>query len=645
MSQQTARSLSSARSNDAPKSAPHSVQPGSPSAILSQAQTGRLVVEDFCPLSESLEWELGQQYLRERGNKAFISDAAPVPFVINNDGTLSQNAAEVFFASLVEADSAGTLTGEIFVLELGIGVGLFARYFLESFRDLCQKHDKDYYDRLCYIAADKSERMLLDVLRHGVLANHPGRWRVRQVDALEPEKILRDVVFGVGQDSDPVETSGQERNPILRASEARDGQERNPVLRGSGAGDGQDRNPVLRAVFLNYLLDCLPAAMLEHDGDSVKQLCVRTCVARNVRLEDFTDMKIEQLNERAKSHELRDRQELLEVYGLFASEYDYRPVDVATLPHGQFTLDFARKRSKRLLHNYGAIHALEKLLDMVADGGFVLVNDYGQTQITRDDEFEHQRFSLATFVGVKFPLLKAFFGEAERCQFFEPSGEERGIHSRLLGRGLGTDTITRFYECFGTAAADWRMEPLNQARACAKVGRFELAADFYNEALKRQPRNWLLLNEISMFLTFSLRDPKAGIDMAKLSLSLNPTCSAELWSTLGDGLYEWGRTAEARSAYLKALDVNPTDVRARFNLAWVHTREKNFPDALECIAQALALDKTGEYRERLLQKQNEILAQAALRHQQEYLLLINLVSKYAKPEDKGKTEEPPRHSA
>jgi hypothetical protein len=65
--------------------------------------------------------------LRQRGNKAFLSDASPVPFVVNNDGALSVNAAEVFFASLVAAGEQGELEDEIYVLELGIGVGLFAR--------------------------------------------------------------------------------------------------------------------------------------------------------------------------------------------------------------------------------------------------------------------------------------------------------------------------------------------------------------------------------------------------------------------------------------------------------------------------------------------------------------------------------------
>src|SRR5271168_2531518 len=190
--------------------------------VLQNAQSSRDVVQDFCPLAESLEWELGQQYLRERGNKAFISDTSPVPFVVNNDGTLSRSAAEVFFANLVESEKTAPLEDEIFVLELGIGVGLFARFFLDSFRDLCQKHGKDYYSRLCYIAADRSERMLADVLRHGVLGNHPGRYRIRLVDAMEPEKYLPPDVMFANRHGKP-----------------------------------------LRAVFLNYLLDCLPAAVLE----------------------------------------------------------------------------------------------------------------------------------------------------------------------------------------------------------------------------------------------------------------------------------------------------------------------------------------------------------------------------------------------
>jgi hypothetical protein len=48
-------------------------------ALLAHAQASREVIQDFVPLADSLEWRLGQEYLRQRGNKAFLSDAHPVP--------------------------------------------------------------------------------------------------------------------------------------------------------------------------------------------------------------------------------------------------------------------------------------------------------------------------------------------------------------------------------------------------------------------------------------------------------------------------------------------------------------------------------------------------------------------------------------
>jgi tetratricopeptide (TPR) repeat protein len=583
--------------------------------VLAHAQAGRELVQDFMPLAESMEWELGQQYLRERGNKAFLSDASPVPYVVNNDGTLSRNAAQVFFASVEEADKKGELDADIYVLELGIGVGLFARYFLDHFQELCRRARKDYYDRLCYVAADRSERMLLDLLRNGILAGHPGRYCVRQVDALKPEERL------------PQE----------------------PSFRQLGGRPFQ-------AVFLNYLLDCLPAAVLQIDGERVRHLCVRTCVARGIRLADHTDLTAAQLRERVARlppypnpslPEARGaaqaRQELLEAYGLLASEYDYQPVDPAKLPYGEFAVEFGRRCCKKLLLNYGAIACLEKLLQLLRPGGFILMNEYGFTQLDRDADFEHQRFSLTTAVGLNFPLLKAYFADGGRCQWLQAGGEARGICSRMIGHKVRFEADVRFHELFNDATHQRLQEPLLKARECIKVGRFEIARSFYEEAVHVQPQNWVLLGEVSQFLTYTIGKPKEGADIAKLALALNPRCSAELWNALGDAVFQAGRMGEAESAYRKALEINSSDVRARYNLAWVHARNRDYAEALAWIAQALALDKTGAYRDRLLQTQNEVLRNLAGKHQQEYLQMANLISRHAKPDgDKAKEgEEPP----
>lgn len=560
--------------------------------ILADARTGRAIIQDFVPLAQSLEWLLGQDYLRERGNKAFISDASPVPFVVNNDGTLSRNAAAVFFESLLEAEKSGGLESDIYVLEVGVGIGLFARLFLDCFRDLCLEHGKDYYNRLCYIGADKSQRMLLDLCRHGVLAGHPGRYRLRLVDALQPDEgLLADVAFDLG---------------------------------------GKNSAPPFRAIFLNYLLDCLPAAVLEFDGEATKQLCVRTLLARNIALEDHTDMTLDQLRQRAASSGPKARDDLLEVYGLFASEYDYQQVDYKQVPYGAFAYEYAQRFGRWLLLSYGAIQSLEKLLSMVHPEGFILINDYGHVQVAPQNDFEHQRFSLATFVGVNFALLKEYVETKLGCKWVEPLEDEAGttIFSRLVNRSIGEKTRNVFQNLFGRQAREERQKPIAKAREYARLGRLELAASSYQLAAEQQPANWVLFNEIAQFLTFSFGSGKAALKIIKQALRFNPTCSADLWSTLGDALFELGRISDSRLAYRRALEINPSDVRARYNLAWVYSREKQLKEALAMIAEAIDLDKTGQFRDGLLKKQAEVLAQLTQRNRQELLLHINLVSRY-----------------
>ena len=117
--------------------------------------------------------------------------------------------------------------------------------------------------------------------------------------------------------------------------------------------------------------------------------------------------------------------------------------------------------------------------------------------------------------------------------------------------------------------------------------------------------------------------PAAGIKMAKAALDLNPNCSAELWNTLGDAWFKVGKIAEAKGAYERALRINPSDIRGRFNMAWVYNAERRYRQALAVIAEALAMDETGEYAERLVKKQNEVLQRLQMRNQQRFFLQAN----------------------
>src|SRR5207237_4249132 len=111
-----------------------------PSETLARVAPPPRLVEDFRPIHECLDWRLSDAYWRSVGVAPFAQNT--VPFVINNSGRLSQAAAAVFFAHCRETGATGPLR----ILELGAGAGLFARYFLDAFRALCEHEKADFYE-------------------------------------------------------------------------------------------------------------------------------------------------------------------------------------------------------------------------------------------------------------------------------------------------------------------------------------------------------------------------------------------------------------------------------------------------------------------------------------------------------------------
>jgi tetratricopeptide (TPR) repeat protein len=118
---------------------------------------------------------------------------------------------------------------------------------------------------------------------------------------------------------------------------------------------------------------------------------------------------------------------------------------------------------------------------------------------------------------------------------------------------------------------------------------------------------------IVAFLTYTLTEHDAGLEVAKRALQLNHL-SPRLWNLLGDCYYGLGTFDSAERAYQQAMRVNPADVRARANLAYVALRRSAPTEALRFIGEALALDRAGECREELMSKQAEALQAIAESH-------------------------------
>ena len=71
------------------------------------------------------------------------------------------------------------------------------------------------------------------------------------------------------------------------------------------------------------------------------------------------------------------------------------------------------------------------------------------------------------------------------------------------------------------------------------------------------------------------------------------------------------------------MKVHPDNVRARYNLIYTLARRHDYATALKMVAEGLSLDKSGEFRDRFLQRQSEILNCLTHRRQQETLFRAN----------------------
>ena len=510
-----------------------------------------------CPLYESLEWKLSSHYWREAGLLPFLENS--VPYVVNNSGRLSENAAVLLFENLEEHPPKG---GTVVAVELGAGSGLFAKLFLDAFRDICRDQNRDHYDRLTYVVSDRSPST----------AEH---WRQRNM------------------------FEGHERVQIVRIDAL------DPMTACLADGSTQKiESP--RAVFCNYVLDVLPATIWRKNGSKIEEMLVGThLVPGSLKLEEVTHLTLDEIRARACGD--NDASEFLPLLPMLEPQVRFGPP--RNVPRwGSMAEALVRtlKDGERVAINFGAFDCLNQCLSHLEPGGFVLVNDYGMVNLEELRATIPQRFGSTVAVGLNFPLLeRCFLDHGFRVQT-PPGDGDRGVHTRLVSRDdlprTGHVLTVRF-------AAEIEREldaPLVAAREHASAGRTSEALDAYRAVLERTPRDWNLLGEIAEFIGLIVRDFQSGIQVARRAIELNPWTSAWLWNVLGDCLYYLERYPDAHQAFLKAESIDPCDVRTSLNLGHSYACIGQHGSALLAIARGLIHDK-GAYRLRLLQQQEQLL--------------------------------------
>jgi tetratricopeptide (TPR) repeat protein len=525
---------------------------------LEEVASGPVLLQDFTPLAESLEWELARLSWSTEGLNHFA--AGRVPFLINNNGRYSEAAARVLFANLSEEPPGDEFT----IVELGAGSGLFTRGLLTSFAALCEAAGCDWFDRLVYVATDASPRTVEQWRELGLFDEFGRRVEIGLCEATRPESV-------VGLDGEPLRPRG------------------------------------VRGVIANYVLDLLPLAVLRLGRDGPEQLVVRTNLPRSADLlRTRTSLNLEQFRGLGAAPDPATRAQLAPLLPVLEVQAAFRLIQRGEVPHLSRALECAQD-GRTMIFNYGALEAAEGWLARTDPGGFLLINDYRSPTGDETAAAIVQHYGDTVAVGLNFPLLREMLRSAGHYVSAPPGDDERAVHSMLITGRAMVETEGAFASHYSNEADMWFEQPAVEAAELVAAGRNEEALARFQIALARSPRNWQLIGNVAEFVGLQLGEHKAGAELARSALEINPWFSALLWNILGDCLFGMNESEQAHEAYLQALRIAPEDVRTHFNLSFTSWQKGDLRRALLEIAEAIAADGAGAYRDRLLAQQRQIM--------------------------------------
>jgi tetratricopeptide (TPR) repeat protein len=519
-----------------------------PAAILRELQPCRELLEDFRPLSDSLEWRLAAAHWRRHGVGPFVDGS--VPWLVNNTGRLSADAAAVLYANCVEADAPGEIT----VAEFGAGTGLFASFLLDEFQALCEREACDFYRRLCFIVADGSPATVQAWATNGVFARHAAHVRTVVADACAPHTV----------------TSAPPR-----------------------------------AVFCNYFLDSLLCAVVRRTEGGWEQLCVRPWLSDERLLREYWDGSLEDVREHVRAGNLEN---LLPLLPLIDSEREFSCLAPETAAAWRLPDDTPPGRT--LACNYGALRFLQTVVPGLAPNGFVLIHDF-RTPASDDTRcVSEQWFGAAAALGLNFPWLEANCGAHVAVP---DEAETLMTEARLVHRGAGGATLREFLSRFSALARREAERHAEQARVAVAAGDWNHALTAFARALESNPRDWQLIGEAAEIVGAQLGDDERAVALADAALALNPWYSPWLWNIKGEALSRQQRHREAHFCYESAAGIAPGDARAQLLLAGSWLKLAREQRSLEAIARGLANDTASMVRHELLEVQQAAISALAVR--------------------------------
>jgi hypothetical protein len=159
----------------------------------SAERKGRIYFEDYRSFRKSIVWEFNRLYWQrvkdwEKATGKGYEQALPGGKSTGTDEEAIQESVEEFWKLLKELETSNRLPPEIFILEIGVGMGAHAGLWLDHFCALDQTRGTNFYHQLRFLLGDYS----LATLEHSrpAVKKHLDLCSFIALDATDPIKTL-----------------------------------------------------------------------------------------------------------------------------------------------------------------------------------------------------------------------------------------------------------------------------------------------------------------------------------------------------------------------------------------------------------------------------------------------------------------------
>lgn len=518
----------------------------------------QILVEDFVPYDRSVQWRIHDAYFEKRGIAAW--SFGEIPYAATSNYAIGRQHARLLTKAIRELLREGALGAdeEIWLLEIGSGLGQFAGNFLRALDEGCGAFAREVARRVRYVMSDFSETTVREAIRTPALAPLVATGRL--VPAL----------FDL-------------RNPGRLVD-----------LHGA-----QIAKP-LTALISNYVCCVSPMKIFRKEGEgaySEKYIQVRAEVSGDATA---ARQAVAELFERPTRPELMEGLEV---------EVDWRPAQLEEVfPDGPHP-DIVRQtlgsfKEATIIYPYVFLDMLRAIRPAMKPGGIVLVNDYGSCDPSTMEGLQDGRprhYGNTVNHGVNFLILDTWC-RREGISHVRTDNPFRAVHTTAIR--FGREVSPAFASAFARIYDDRHdgedlLDFVAAARESSTQGSYERAVRFYQRSLQLDPNHLESLFRIGE-ACIDDDQPERGLHWLLHGKSLDDTGYFDFDFQIGRVLFRIKRYDEAMAAYERSLAREP-DAATYTNIGRIHEERQEWRLAYDAYHRALALKPTYDRAQRLLE--------------------------------------------